>query len=623
MNLPAPLAPWAPYLQDFPLEVAPALGQLAQRVAALVGPMGLDTDQLDGEVDGYDGLARRGSPERMLLSEWLLAQEAPDEWSRRAAEGELSYLQLARRAPQQSKAVAVIFDGGPEVLGTPRLGQLAVLLVLARRARERGAELVWGIAQMPTEQLWRDFSPSGASALLETRVSAPVTTQDLDFWRESLPECDERWLVGGPQIAALAGDNESVLWLEDPLEAVRALDATARPHHGARREARLELPDDAICTRLLRDPFGTVREVAGQVRRVKNSLRPVSNLVWLGGHTLAARAGDGGILVFRVPSSPRGGVAKPKHYRLPDGDKAHCVGDCNGSIVAAQIKEAGVQIDNIGGKAQGFPTGFYRAETEDLTRYCARVGQAGRTDLHGEDAALTPWLQPLWNFKAAGSWLVLLLPDGTLCQLRPHTSLPVDVAAQGVLTPLLSGGEACRSEAERFGNDIVALVGGPAPRIVHLTASPSHSRGFEVREHRFDDEVEDAYWGGPRDFADPKARCGVLVYQAHGEWRMSWSKDGQGRDNKISPAQDEILLGVTGVASRWPSPGLLTRGNDGRGLALRGLGWSHQIASNETIKHVAACAVTPYVAYTTPRELVVYSLSLDVVLARWQWEESE
>lgn len=622
MNLPAPLAPWAPYLQDFPLEVAPALGQLAQRVAALLGPVGLESEQLDGEVDGYDGLARRGSPERMLLSEWLLAQEAPDEWSRRAAEGELSYLQLARRAPQQSRAVTVVFDGGPDVLGAPRLAQLAVLLVLARRARERGAELLWGIAQQPTAQLWRDFSPSGASALLETRVSAPVTIQDLDFWREALPECDERWLIGGPQIAALAGENESVFWLEDPLEAVRALDATARPHHGAARAARLELPDDAICTRLLRDPFGSAREVAGQVRRVKPSFAPASNLVWLGGHTLAARANDGGILVFRPPSSPRGGVAKPKHYRLPDGGEVHFVGDCNGAIVAAQFKQDGVHISNIGGKAQDIPTGFYRAETEDLTRYCARVGQAGRVDLHGEDGAPAPWLQPLWNFKNAGFWLVLLLPDGTLCQLRPHTSLPVDVAAQGVLTPLLSGGEADRGTAERFGNDIVALVGRSVGRIVHLTASPSHSRGFELREHRFDDEVEGAYWGGPRDFAEPKARCGVLIYQAHGEWWMSWSKDGQGRLDKISPAPNEILLGVTGVAARWPSPGLLTRGTDGRGLALRGPDWHHQIASNEKIEKVAACAATPYVAYTTPRELVVYSLSLDVVLARWQWEES-
>ncbi len=599
MNLPAPLAPWAPFLQDFPLEVAPALGQLAQRVAALVGPMGLDTEQLDGEVDGYDGLSRRGSPERMLLSEWLLAQEAPDEWSRRAAEGELSYLQLARRAPQQSKAVAVIFDGGPEVLGTPRLGQLAVLLVLARRARERGAELVWGIAQMPTAQLWRDFSPSGASALLETRVSAPPTTEDLDFWRESLPECDERWLVGGPQIAALAGENESVFSLEDPLEAVRALDATARPHHGARRQARLELPDDAICTRLLRDPFGTAREVAGQVRRVKPSQKPVSNLVWLGGHTLASRAGDGGILVFRVPSSPRGGVAKPKHYHL-EGGGVHFVGEYDGAILAASLDDNGLILEHIGGKSRKVPVGLYRCE----------------------NTTAPTSLQPLWNLKSADFRPLLLLPDGTLAQVLPQ---PRNVAAQGVLAPVLHGVEA----VERFGNNLMALATSSQPdsvgRIVQLEGDNSHSNGLKLREHPYNHGVVGAaFWGGASGMEEPKARLGALSYAAKstkGEWWMLWSKNGKECFNQINLAHGETVCGVIGVSARWPSPGVLTRGANG--LALRGPDWRHQIALNEAIEQVAACSITPYVAYTTPRELVVYSLSLAVVLARWQWEESE
>ena len=86
MNLPPALAPWAPFLADFPLDVGAALGLLAQRIAALLGPGGEDGNANEGEVDGYDGLTRRGLPERMLLSDWLLADEAPDEWARRAAQ---------------------------------------------------------------------------------------------------------------------------------------------------------------------------------------------------------------------------------------------------------------------------------------------------------------------------------------------------------------------------------------------------------------------------------------------------------------------------------------------------------------------------------------------------------
>ena len=50
-----------------------------------------------GVPDGFDGITDRGHPDRLLMSQWLLAQEVPLEFARRAAEGELLYLAPARQ----------------------------------------------------------------------------------------------------------------------------------------------------------------------------------------------------------------------------------------------------------------------------------------------------------------------------------------------------------------------------------------------------------------------------------------------------------------------------------------------------------------------------------------------
>ena len=61
-----------------------------------------------GELRGYDGLTRRGSPERLLISEWLLATEAPDEFVRRAAFNEQAFLRPAFRQPQGGRRAVAL-----------------------------------------------------------------------------------------------------------------------------------------------------------------------------------------------------------------------------------------------------------------------------------------------------------------------------------------------------------------------------------------------------------------------------------------------------------------------------------------------------------------------------------
>lgn len=603
MNLPPALAPWAPFLTDFPLELGAALGAMSQRVAALLGPSGEDFDQPEGEVDGYDGLSRRGLPERMLLSDWLLAGEVPDEWMRRAAEGELNYLQLARRAPRQSQVVAALFDAGPDLLGAPRLGQLAALLVLARRAREKGAELRWGIAQKPTSQLWRDVSPSGAMALLEARGSLPATQNDLEMWRQALGARDELWLIGGPEFVEFALAGESKLGFEDPfevgcevgIEAKGGLDVAAHPRGREVRRARLELPPDAISTRLLRDPFGAKVEAGASVRRIKTSLAPASNPIWINGNTLAARTNGGGIAVFRVPSSPRGGVAKPKHYQAQNA-KFDYVGEYNGSILGAQLYGGGVNLANIGGRAQTIATGFYK----------------------GRD---TPWsfeemdssvLQPLWNLGIGKHQPVLLLPGGELTQLVPLGNEPV--GARGNLETI----ERPICAAQSFENGLIAASNSDPSRIVRFQADARAPKGFSWNVSTSQGHVRQAFWNCS-SFVQGGRFCwnAAAYYRGPDRWFMQWTEAEKERREPIEVARGETVFGVVGWNSK-PSPALLVRGENERGLSLRGVGWN-QVLSSEAIESAVVSPLMPYLAWLSGGELTTYSLLIDAVLARWQW----
>lgn len=134
MELPRSLAPWAPYLDLFPRDIGLALGPVVRRIALAVEPLAAHALSGSGDPDGFDGLSNRGSYDRLLASEWLLSEELPDEFLRRAAEGEHVFLKIGRREPVRSRLSVVLFDVGPNQLGSPRIAHLAALIVMARRA---------------------------------------------------------------------------------------------------------------------------------------------------------------------------------------------------------------------------------------------------------------------------------------------------------------------------------------------------------------------------------------------------------------------------------------------------------------------------------------------------------
>lgn len=148
MQLPPALQPWAEPLSALDAELAVALGPLIRQLDQLLTRQ--DTAAgTHGPLDGYDGITRQGSPTRMLMSEWALADTVPDEFLRRAVNAELLYLEPAYQQDRDRGSVAVLLDTGPDQLGAARLVQLATLIVLLRRTTARGQDLSLGILTSP------------------------------------------------------------------------------------------------------------------------------------------------------------------------------------------------------------------------------------------------------------------------------------------------------------------------------------------------------------------------------------------------------------------------------------------------------------------------------------------
>jgi len=255
-GLPPLLAPWRPVLDALHPTVAQAVGPYLPRLAAALGS--LPAPQLTGlgDPDGVDGLARRGSWDQLLGSAWALADEAPDEFLRRAAQGELPFLRQARRRPQGGWRGVLWLDAGPEVVGAPRLVLIAGALVLADRIRHAGGHPIaaWreeqDLLHTPLDDVG-DLVP-----WLSCRTVVRPLNADLQRLHQALdldPDLDRVWGLGGPTLAELLADTE-----HDALEVEEALDDDAFDVHVHTAEpTRLRLPTAApqATVQLLRDPL--------------------------------------------------------------------------------------------------------------------------------------------------------------------------------------------------------------------------------------------------------------------------------------------------------------------------------------------------------------------------------
>ncbi|WP_434301314.1 LpqB family beta-propeller domain-containing protein [Corallococcus exiguus] len=352
--LPPALRPWATQLSLFPEDLARHLGPHVARLSAAVGTLRPRGEAEGGEPQGYDGLSRRGPFERLLVSEWLWALEAPEELVRRAAFGELSFLKPAFHQPQGARRTVVLLDVGPDQLGLPRIAHLALLVVLARRAEAVGAAFTWGALQTePAHATHTGLGGTSLLAWLEARSTVPASSRHLAAWREALdlsraPE--DVWLVGSSRLGRLEGSEEmSRVEVSEPMEpSAHRLTVDVRPAARVPRSVVLELPPPADCVRLLRNPFAS-RQAASTVQSRDSDRRIVKFSFSGDGRRVLLFSANGAVEAMAVPHSPRATVPKPRRIHVHAGQQVIAAGwrSSGGLLVLASHRDGYVMHGQV------------------------------------------------------------------------------------------------------------------------------------------------------------------------------------------------------------------------------------------------------------------------------------
>lgn len=340
MHLPPLLHPWSEWLALFPADLAAALGDLLLRLDPMIGPLRRHAAARTVDPAGVGDIVRRGSYERLLISQWAYADSAPDEFLRRAANGELLFTGPEPAHSEESLRSVVVFDAGPAQLGEPRLAHVALFILLARRAQLARAEFRWGVLQQPGV-LHDVAGRETVMRLLKARSFAAPDAAALQEWQAVLGDAAlDCWLVGAPdspcppQVRARVLVRRSLL--ADQLDVVL---------HERRREraAVLPLPPSEAAVRLLRRPFEAVSKAgmhqdAAGVHSLKRPPCFGNQRAWV-----AVGLVEGGAALYHVPDSPQARPGKPRRggrRRPPDAviatgvfQKSHATVAMNGGYL--------------------------------------------------------------------------------------------------------------------------------------------------------------------------------------------------------------------------------------------------------------------------------------------------
>lgn len=534
--LPAALAPWSESLAALDARLAVDLGPLVRRLDELVTRLDDPAGEL-GEPDGYDGTTNRGHPDALLVEEWLLAEEVPLEFLRRAAEGELRYLHTARRDAAPRGRVVAVVDSGPEQVGAGRLVQLAALVVLDRRARATGSELTVVDAQSGRRVT------GGLEVVLPVwlrfRSALAPDVGAVDEVLRTLDRGDAGWVLAG---AGLARD----------LPSHRRL-LTSRPAGWT---------DDGVDRVEVRVGVTTTRLSLPPARRSIAALRGQGLLAAPTPHLARSTSGFGSTATFTSAASSllwRGADVQELH-RLP------------------------VSV----GRADG-PEDARRAKRYPLPAAVLSAAVIGRRTVALVTDGVSVWGHVIGKTLAAAasaraSTAELGLTPDVLDELMAGPLPPVQLWGGGLLVRLPSGWWVLSAQAPVRYDDLRAVAPGPqldAPRMVWAESSGRGPRGVPDDHQLLLGPV--GWWVASADGTDwfahgPAGRPGGLLRITAGHEALGLtllegvpalvtrSRSGEGRLLKVtSDGVDRTLTSWAGPASYslHPTRPWLARATDG------------------------------------------------------------
>jgi len=313
-SVPEALRPWQDVFSRMPPEHLRILGQLMADLSLLIDEPQWAVPQSRGEFDSYDGIANRGEMERLLASEWVWRDLDAEEFLRRFAESELFYHRVHHRAPTETKAIGVIIDSGPWMLGRPRLVALAALLCLGRLAHRDNLRLVWRSNSLLASKTWNEgFGLDAVKRYLTEVSSTNLAEADIEQQMADPPESAQaptqmRWYVIGPRQYDLDTERATqIAIVERPTfdregQFVVEADVSLRTTRGRRRDVTLSYPREEAAAALLREPFVEPKVKKAASKRSANEQADeqswaLRHVAVLGGGTQALLKQPGGILV--------------------------------------------------------------------------------------------------------------------------------------------------------------------------------------------------------------------------------------------------------------------------------------------------------------------------------------
>lgn len=531
MKLPAQLTPWRDWLALLPAELAAPLGQMLLRLRPLLGRMAGFDPSHDSVPVGAGSIARRGSYERLLLSEWAVLNAAPDEFLRRAAAGELLFGAPEPQVQRRAHTCVVLFDAGPAQLGEPRLAHLALLILLARRSQDEGASLRWGVLQEPG--LLHDDCT--LEHLLNARTLERASRVMLDEWNRQLARLDphaELWQVGAPGAPAFKRENARAA-IEQPLLGNGL--QVAITQQGRVRRLTLALPAPADGARLLRRPASKARHPFGRSSAALDlpSLKHPPQLALLYDQVVTGRA-NGATLSFRYKGSNPDNLGKPKRRRGPR--RGGVLGICAEGYAIGEVSACGETL-----LFRGFGGIFNKHE-------CVRPPPMQFTAPQGSGR----WL-PVFSLRAPPVERVLMVDAGARLVMWWTTT---HGATASDFTVLASGVVGAAMGQDRLLFACVANGRTTLHRYDVTLAAPLDERAFDCAARR-------VLYG---EIRNKSHACLLALQMSDTEWQLV-----DGDSAHVLPVDDgATVIGVARLARDDAEPALLVIAPDRRSVQLRG-----------------------------------------------------
>lgn len=390
--LPQALRPWESVLSLFPEEVALTLGDMVRSLSIAIGPFRTESPAGDGEPDGFDGLTRKGTPERLLLTEWGLSSVAPEEFLRKMAMNEASYLKIARTDPAKPRWTVLLFDAGPTQLGAPRLAHIAAWVLFAQRATRAKAKLRWGVLQRPAGEWREDLTQQALRTMLAHRSGFRLTSTHLESWLKH-PDCEtnDLWVVTDDQSTADT-HNSRISWLrvsENYTSETPSLIARCQSAGKAERRVELPIPEQRMSVRLIRDPFETNKPTPTRA----NTPVAKSRLLFCdNGRRVIYVSNTPSVIVQPFGNSPRAPAGKPCIWPIPPDENIASVFWRMGRLYVISGTKNTPCVTEVGKRGGTISRALYQRDYP-----------------WDANTPLTPWVDPVG--ESASSQYTAAIPD--------------------------------------------------------------------------------------------------------------------------------------------------------------------------------------------------------------------